>query len=186
MHPAALLTRGAEYLRQRFPKAQRAITNGYFRIDSQPALFQVQQEFFPRLCGLATRAIAPRYFWCASNTAAEILELNLSSPWRSRPRRLHHHIADPCLDGPLRLMTVTHHPLTPAFIPQRLIARDHFRYLGFYGLLQQSAGPASPNYPVASRSISSIGSLPRSLVTSRADKPSPLIERSASLRKNLY
>lgn len=59
MHPATLRAGRAEHLRQRFPEAQRTITNRYFRIDGQPALFQVQQQFFPRLARLAIAIEAP-------------------------------------------------------------------------------------------------------------------------------
>lgn len=52
MHPAALVPRAGKDLVKSLPEAERAVTNGNFRGDLQPALLHVDQEFTPALRAL--------------------------------------------------------------------------------------------------------------------------------------
>src|SRR6201997_2126495 len=52
MHPAPLVPCPGEDLVERLPEAERAVADGNFRGDLQPALFHVDQEFTPSLRAL--------------------------------------------------------------------------------------------------------------------------------------
>ena len=71
MDPAALLLRGAKFLLQRFPKAERAVTDGQFRRNRQAASFQTGEQFAPGLSALAIARLEADQFLLAFRRGAD-------------------------------------------------------------------------------------------------------------------
>jgi len=71
VHPAALVPRAGKDLVKRLPEAERAVTNGNFRGDLQPALLHVDQELTPALRALPDADLKANQFLLAFRRRAD-------------------------------------------------------------------------------------------------------------------